>query len=42
MQAFTGYTGDSLLFLLPCVASAVLWPWLFITLRGIRRFFRIR
>lgn len=42
MQAFTGYTGDSLIFLLPCIASAVLWPWLFITLRGIRRIFRIR
>ena len=42
MQSFTGYTGDSLIFLLPCLASAVLWPWLFITLRGLRRIFRIR
>ncbi len=42
MQAFTGYTGDSLLFLLPCLASGIIWPWLFVVLRGIRRFFRIR
>ncbi|MGH1461072.1 MAG: rod shape-determining protein MreD [Neptuniibacter sp.] len=42
MQAFTGYTGDSLVFLLPCLASALLWPWLFITLRGLRRLFRIK
>lgn len=41
MQAFSGYTGDSLLFLLPCLISALLWPWLFVVLRGIRRVFRI-
>jgi rod shape-determining protein MreD len=42
MQAFTGYTGDNLIFLLPCLISAVLWPWLFVVLRGIRRLFRIK
>lgn len=42
MQAFTGYTGDSLVFLLPCLVSAVLWPWLFVVLRGVRRLFRIK
>ncbi|WP_299180888.1 rod shape-determining protein MreD [uncultured Neptuniibacter sp.] len=42
MQAFTGYTGESLIFLLPCLMSGLLWPWLFVILRGIRRFFRIR
>ncbi|MCP4597264.1 rod shape-determining protein MreD [Neptuniibacter sp.] len=42
MQGFTGYTGDSLLFLLPCLVSAVLWPWMFVVLRGIRRLFRIK
>lgn len=42
MQAFTGFTGDSLIFLLPCLVSGILWPWLFVILRGVRRFFRIR
>ncbi|WP_415901784.1 rod shape-determining protein MreD [Neptuniibacter sp. QD29_5] len=42
MQAFTGYTGESLIFLLPCLISGLLWPWLFVFLRGIRRLFRIR
>ncbi len=42
LQSFTGYTGDDLIFLLPSLVSALLWPWLFVILRGIRRLFRIR
>lgn len=42
MQALTGYTGDTLVFLLPSLISGLFWPWLFVLLRGTRRFFRIR
>ncbi|KEA63274.1 Rod shape-determining protein MreD [Marinobacterium lacunae] len=42
MQGITGTTSDSLLFLLPAVISALVWPWLFLLLRGVRRLFRIR
>jgi len=41
MQRVTGTAGNSLLFLLPSVVSAVLWPWVFVVLRGIRRTFRV-
>ena len=42
MQAITGYTGEALIFLLPSIISGLLWPWLFVVLRGVRRVFRIR
>lgn len=42
MQVMVGMTGDNLLFLLPSVVSAVLWPWCFIVLDGIRQVFRIQ
>ncbi|MBV1787311.1 rod shape-determining protein MreD [Marinobacterium sp. D7] len=42
MQGITGTTSDSLLFLLPAAVSALVWPWLFLLLRSIRRLFRIR
>ncbi|MBY4676749.1 rod shape-determining protein MreD [Marinobacterium arenosum] len=41
MQALFGMTGDSLLFLLPSLVSALIWPWLFLVLNGIRQLFRI-
>jgi rod shape-determining protein MreD len=41
MQGITGTTSDSLLFLLPAAISALVWPWLFLLLRSIRRLFRI-
>ncbi|MBS99603.1 MAG: rod shape-determining protein MreD [Oceanospirillaceae bacterium] len=41
MQGITGTTSDSLRFLLPAAVSALVWPWLFLLLRSIRRMFRI-
>ncbi len=41
MQVMTGTTGDSLWFLLPALTSALIWPWIFVVLRGLRRTFRI-
>ncbi|QLE98372.1 rod shape-determining protein MreD [Neptunomonas phycophila] len=42
IQSMAGTTGDSLIFLLPALVSALLWPWVFVVLRGIRRAFHIR
>lgn len=36
-----GTRSDSLIFLLPALMSAILWPWLFVILRGLRRAFRV-
>lgn len=41
IQSFVGTTGDTLVFLLPALVSALLWPWVFVLLRGIRRTFRV-
>jgi rod shape-determining protein MreD len=41
IQSLTGSTGDTLIFLLPAVVSAILWPWVFVVLRGIRRTFHV-
>lgn len=37
VQSLTGVATGSLRFLLPAVTSALLWPWLMIFLRGLRR-----
>lgn len=42
MQSITGSTGDSLLFLLPSLVSALVWPWLYLLLRSIRHTFHIQ
>lgn len=42
MQSITGTTGDSLLFLLPSLVSALVWPWLYLLLRSIRHTFHIQ
>ncbi len=36
-----GTRSDSLIFLLPALVSAILWPWMFVILRGLRRTFRV-
>ncbi|WP_076720340.1 rod shape-determining protein MreD [Motiliproteus sp. MSK22-1] len=36
-QTLTGTSSESLLFLLPSLVSAFLWPWIFVLLRGVRR-----
>jgi rod shape-determining protein MreD len=41
IQSLSGSTGDSLIFLLPALVSAILWPWVFVVLRGIRRTFHV-
>lgn len=41
IQMFVGYTGDSLLFLLPAAVSALCWSPIFIFLRRIRRTFYV-
>lgn len=40
-KSFSGHTPPNLLFLLPTVVSALLWPWLFILLRDIRRRYKV-
>ena len=40
-HSWLGTRSDSLIFLLPALMSAVLWPWLFVILRGLRRTFRV-
>lgn len=42
MQSITGTTGDSLLFLLPSLVSALVWPWLYLLLRSVRHTFHIQ
>lgn len=41
IQSISGTTGDSMVFLLPAVVSAFIWPWFFVLLRGIRRNFHV-
>ncbi len=41
VQALVGYTGDSLLFLLPALVSAFFWPLMFLILRRVRRTFYV-
>ncbi|MCX4028202.1 rod shape-determining protein MreD [Spartinivicinus marinus] len=40
-KSFSGRTPPNLLFLLPTVVSALLWPWLFILLRDLRRRYKV-
>lgn len=40
-QALAGTTAGNLNFLIPAVVSALLWPWVFVVLRSIRRTFKI-
>jgi len=41
MQGITGTAVAGLMFLLPSVISALIWPWIYVMLHGIRRTFRI-
>ncbi|MGB0466340.1 MAG: rod shape-determining protein MreD [Pontibacterium sp.] len=41
VQSLVGYTGESLLFLLPALVSALIWPLIFRFLRRIRRTFYV-
>ena len=41
VHGLLGTRSDSVLFLLPAVMSALLWPWVFVILRGLRRTFRV-
>lgn len=41
-QTLTGSASQSFLFLVPAAVSAVLWPWVFVVLRGVRRTLRVR
>ncbi|GGO82819.1 rod shape-determining protein MreD [Marinobacterium nitratireducens] len=41
MQAIAGNARDSFMFMLPSLVSALLWPWVFVLLRSIRRTFRV-
>jgi rod shape-determining protein MreD len=40
-QALAGTTAGSLQFLIPAAVSALLWPWVFVLLRSIRRTFKV-
>ncbi|RRJ83708.1 rod shape-determining protein MreD [Aestuariirhabdus litorea] len=41
VRSVTGAVAPDLSFLLPAISSAVIWPWLFLILRDLRRRFRI-
>ena len=41
MQGITGTSATGLIFLLPSLISAILWPWVYVILHGVRRTFRI-
>ncbi|KDE40765.1 MAG: rod shape-determining protein MreD [Nitrincola lacisaponensis] len=41
MQGITGTTAGGLQFMLPSLISALLWPWVYVVLHGVRRTFRI-
>ncbi|GGK80851.1 rod shape-determining protein MreD [Amphritea balenae] len=41
VHGLMGSRSDSLIFLLPALVSALLWPWLFVILRSLRRTFRV-
>ncbi|WP_020683092.1 rod shape-determining protein MreD [Marinobacterium rhizophilum] len=41
MQSIAGNVRDSLMFMLPSLVSALLWPCVFVLLRSIRRTFRV-
>ena len=40
-QSLQGGVSDSLLFLLPSLVSAFIWPWVFVLLRSIRRALKV-
>ena len=40
-QSLGGNTTDIWMIFLPALSSAVVWPWLFVVLRGLRRAFRV-
>ncbi|WP_036590259.1 rod shape-determining protein MreD [Oceanospirillum maris] len=42
VQNLTSVSADTVAFLLPAVASTLLWPWFFIAMRTIRRRFQIK
>jgi len=42
IQNLTSVSADTVAFLLPAVASTLLWPWFFIAMRTIRRRFQIK
>lgn len=42
IQSAVGRTSGSLVFMLPALMSALLWPWVFVFLRSIRRTFHVR
>ncbi len=41
MKGILGVSAQSLMFLMPALVSAMIWPWIFILLRGIRRKFNV-
>lgn len=42
IQALTGTVSPNLMFLLPSLVSALLWPWLSVILRFLRRYFYVQ
>lgn len=40
-QSLGGNTTDIWMIFLPALTSAIVWPWLFVVLRGLRRAFRV-
>lgn len=42
IKGILGFSTQTLMFLVPALISAVLWPWLFVLLRGLRRHFAVQ
>lgn len=41
MQRLTGTISGDFMFLLPALMTGIMWPWLFVLLRGVRRTFHV-
>jgi len=41
LNSLSGNRPPTLLFLLPALISAILWPWIFTLLQGVKRRFRV-
>jgi len=41
VKGILGASAQTLIFLLPALISALLWPWIFVVLRGVRRHFNV-
>lgn len=41
IKGILGVSAQTLMFLIPAIVSALLWPWIFVIMRGVRRGFNV-